>query len=65
MARGFSCRLPSCRNEDFVSPIAAYTLLGTGAIFNGVGVPLYISGANELARNQSPPAPPPALSLAF
>jgi hypothetical protein len=43
-------RNPSCRNEDFVTPSAAGALLGAGVIASAIGVPIYVSGANRVAR---------------
>jgi len=60
-----SCRRdPGCRNEDWVSPIAAFTTVALGGLFSAVGVPLYVSGANGVARETSL-AQAPLLTVRF
>jgi hypothetical protein len=56
LGEDLSCRTdPNCRNEDIASPIAAFTTVCLGGIFTAAGVPVYVSGANALAREKSTP----------
>jgi uncharacterized iron-regulated membrane protein len=57
-------RNPECRNEDYVSPIAAFTMVGLGGLFSAVGVPLYVSGANGVAR-ETAASPRPLVAFEF
>ena len=60
-----SCQAdPSCRDEDIATPIAALTTVALGGIFSAVGVPVYVSGANGVAR-QPATAQAPLLTVAF
>ncbi len=45
-----NCQPPECLNEDWVTPIATWTTLAFGLIFSSAGIPLYVSGANGVAR---------------
>jgi hypothetical protein len=53
-----------CRNEDLATPIAAFTTVAIGGIFSAIGIPLYVSGANGVAR-QTLTAQSPLLTVAF
>ena len=59
-----TCHPIDCRNEDIVSPITAFTTVALGGLFTAIGVPLYVSGANGIAR-ETAAAPRPFVTIAF
>lgn len=41
---------PQCRNEDWLTPSATFAMAGVGGLFSVIGIPIYATGANQMAR---------------